>query len=235
MEWKRVLFWRQYNIMFTVEMLLFTDETGVNKDDAMRRYQRYWRGQRAEYRSVFVPGKRHNVIPLMSIFGVVGNKVLRAKRNVDPRGTNTKQFKRFVRQVVVPHLRPYPQAHSVVVMDRASIHFHPDIIELIERRGARVFGLAPYCPWDNPTEYLHAFIKAWLKRQQRWVERVGIFTAVQVAMNMLPPGYAVNTIRHCGYLFFFSVTNRKRKVGTRIFRRVEDADTASCRRVVFKG
>ena len=77
MEWKRVLFWRQYNIMYTVEMLLFTDETGVNKNDAMRRYQRYWRGQRAEYRSEFVPGKRHSVIPLMSVFGVVGYKVLR--------------------------------------------------------------------------------------------------------------------------------------------------------------
>jgi hypothetical protein len=52
-----------------------------------------------------------------------------------------------VQRHIVPQLRPYPQPHSVVVMDRASIHFRPDIIELIERRGARVFACAPHCPW----------------------------------------------------------------------------------------
>ena len=166
MEWKRVLFWRHYNIMYSVEMLLFTDEMVVIKDDAMRRYE-------------------CNVTSLMSIF---------VKRNVHHRGTNTKQrFERFVRQVVVPQLRPYPQAHSVVVMDRASIHFYPDIIELIEHRGARVFGIAPYCPWENPTEYLHSWI------QQHWDERVSILRAVRQATSSLPPNYAVNTIRHCGY------------------------------------
>jgi hypothetical protein len=56
-------------------------------------------------------------------------------------------FKGFAQRCIVPHLRPYPQPHSVVVMDRASIHFRPDIIELIERRGARVFPCAPHCPW----------------------------------------------------------------------------------------
>jgi len=52
-----------------------------------------------------------------------------------------------VQRHIVPQLRPWPQEHSVVVMDRASIHFRADIIELIERRGARVFACAPHCPW----------------------------------------------------------------------------------------
>ena len=65
------------------------------------------------------------------------------------RATNTNQFKRFLRSCILPHLQPFPMQHSVVVMDRASIHFRPAVIELIERRGARVFPTAPYCPWDK--------------------------------------------------------------------------------------
>lgn len=139
------------------------------------------------------------MIPVMSVHGVIDWKVLRAKRNSDPRGTNTNQFKRFVRQCLVPHLRPYPQPHYVIVMDRASIHFRPDVIELIERTGARVMPLAPYCPWDNAVEHMHAWVKSWLKRHYDWVERVGPICAISASFECLPDGYARRTIEHNGY------------------------------------
>ena len=96
------------------------------------------------------------------------------------RATNTNQFKRFLRRCILPHLQPFPMQHSVVVMDRASIHFRPAVIELIERRGARVFPTAPYCPWDNPTEYLNFWVKSWLKRNEMLVERIGPQLAMDV-------------------------------------------------------
>ena len=89
--------------------------------------------------------------------------------------------------------------HSVVVMDRASIHFSPDVIELIERRGARVFPTAPYCPWDNPTDYLHSWVKSWLKRNEVLVDQIGPQPAMDRAFRCVPPMFALHAIRHCGY------------------------------------
>ena len=198
-EWKRILFWRKYNALYSVEQMVFTDESGVSKHDTMRQFQRYWRGARSPNRYVYVGGKRHTMIPVMSIHGVLDWTVLRARRNSDPRGTNTGQFKRFVRRCILPHLQPYPMPHSVVVMDRASIHFRPDVIELIERRGARVFPTAPYCPWDNPTEYLHSWVNSWLKRNEMLVDQIGPQLAMDRAFRRVPPLYALNAIRHCGY------------------------------------
>ena len=101
------------------------------------------------------------------------------------RATNTNQFKRFLRSCILPHLQPFPMQHSVVVMDRASTHFRPDVIELIERHGASVFPTAPYCPLDNPTEYLNSWVKSWLKRNEMLVERIG----PQLAMDTQPENH----------------------------------------------
>ena len=199
-EWKRIMFWRRYQNMCTIDMLLFTDESGVAKSDVLRRYQWARRGRRPENRALYVCGRRYTMIPVMSIYGVVSYKILRAKRlQNDPRGTDTTQFKSFVRECIVPHLRPYPQPHSVVVMDRASIHFRPDVIELIERRGARVLPTAPYCPFDQPTEFLHAWVKQWIKIHMEWAESVGAMVAIDTAYQHLPFGYARRVIEHCGY------------------------------------
>ena len=59
-EWKRILFWRKYNALYSVEQMVFTDESGVSKHDTMRRFQRYWRGARSPNRYVYVGGKRAN-------------------------------------------------------------------------------------------------------------------------------------------------------------------------------
>jgi hypothetical protein len=111
-EWKRILFWRRYHLYFSIEQLMFTDESGVSKHDRMRHFQRYYRGERNPNRAIFVSGRRHTMIPVMSIYGVIDWKVLRAARNSDPRGTNTNQFKRFLRECVLPHLQPYPLPHT---------------------------------------------------------------------------------------------------------------------------
>jgi len=76
-------------------------------------------------------------------------------------------------------------------MDRASILFRPDVNELVERRGARVFPTAPYCPLDNPTEYLHSRVNIWLKRNEMLVERIGPQLAMDRAFRNVPPLYAI--------------------------------------------
>jgi transposase len=84
-------------------------------------------------------------------------------------------------------------------MDRASIHFRPDVIELVERHGGRIMPTAPYCPWDNAVEYLHSWVKSWLKRNERFVEQVGAIEGISAAFREVPDMYALRTIQHCGY------------------------------------
>ena len=72
------MFWRKYNALYSVEQLVFTDESRVSKHDTMLQFQRYWRGARSPNRYVYVGGKRHTMIPVMSIHGVLDWTVLRA-------------------------------------------------------------------------------------------------------------------------------------------------------------
>ena len=103
------------------------------------------------------------MMPVVSVHGLLSFEIIRAPKQHENmhRGVDADRFKTFVNRCIVPHLQPYPNAHSVVLMDRASIHFRPDIIELIERRGAHVLACAPHCPWvrmirlfqnETPTE-----------------------------------------------------------------------------------
>lgn len=200
-ELKRVMFWRRYHNGYTIDMLMFTGESGVNKRDAkIRKFQRQWRGCRSPNSALDIEqGWTHTMIPVMSMYGVLDWKVLRAETDRDSKGTSAKHFKKFVRECIVPHLHPYPQAHSVVVMNRASIHFRPDIFELIERHGARVLPLVPYSTWDNAVEYLLEWVREWLERNDFFVGMVGGLRGVDTAFKMLPNGYARRVIEHCGY------------------------------------
>lgn len=195
-EWKLVLFWQKYQDCFTIEQLLFTDESGVKTFDVMRKFQYFWRGQRSPYRNIYIAGKTHTMIPVMSIHGVLDYSVFPVPKNSDVRGTNTAMFKRFVKNHILPHLQPFPLPHSVV---RASIHFRPDVVDVIEQRGGKFFATAPYCPWDNPTEQLHSWIKSWLKRNHEVPSEVGVENAIRLAFASVPPNYAYNTIINCGY------------------------------------
>lgn len=145
-----------------------------------------------------VSAMRHNVIPLMSIYGVLGYKMLSARGNSDPRGTNTKQFVRFVRRVITSASLPTAAQRR---RNRQGVESSSPENNLVDRAQwrPRLRVRPPYCPWDNPVECLHGWMKGWLKRRQRCVERDGIFLAVQMVMQSLPPQYAFNAIKHRGY------------------------------------
>ena len=202
-EWKRIMLWVRYQRTFTIEMMLFTDESGLEQSETVRQFNWHWRGQRSTTRHVYIAGKRVTMIPLMSIYGVVAWELIEPADQVpgyhDVRGTDTDQFKRFVKYKVLPNMNPYPYPHSVLCMDRASIHGHPDIIEMIRDIGGRIHMTAPAASQDQPTEPLHGWVKGWVKRHQIWADEVGAFRAIDTGYRCLPDHYARNVIEHCGY------------------------------------
>jgi hypothetical protein len=50
----------------------------------------------------------------------------------------------------VPHLNPFPQPNSVVVLDNCITHHNSEFLRLISDTGAIVLYLPPYSPEYNP-------------------------------------------------------------------------------------
>ena len=73
---------------------------------------------------------------------------------------NGEWFEAYVRQVLVPELRP----GDIVIMDNLSSHKRPSVRQAIMDAGATLMFLPPYSPDFNPIEKAFAKLKAILRR-----------------------------------------------------------------------
>jgi transposase len=108
--------------------------------------------------------------------------------------TDTETFLTFVRDGLVPHLRP----GQVVVLDNLPAHKSPKVGEMIESAGARVLRLPPYSPDFNPIEMAISKIKSLLRKlARRTVD--ALMQAIGEAVAAVTAADALGFIRHCGY------------------------------------
>lgn len=108
---------------------------------------------------------------------------------------NGEVFAYFVREFLLPHLTP----HSLLILDNASPHRHPQTIQLIASTGAQVLPLPPYSPEMNPIEYCWAEAKRLLRQQQpRSLE--SLYQAWSLALKVINPTLTQNCFRHCGFV-----------------------------------
>lgn len=73
---------------------------------------------------------------------------------------NTRLFVAWVKQMLVPELRP----GQTVVMDNASFHKSPMVKDAIEAAGCNLVYLPPYSPDLNPIEKFWANLKRWINQ-----------------------------------------------------------------------
>jgi|SRR6185295_18070645 transposase len=67
-------------------------------------------------------------------------------------------------------MRPYPEKHSVIVLDNARIHHNAEWIDMVEIAGGHVKFLPPYSPDFNPIELAFSAIKAYLRRHNEIID-----------------------------------------------------------------
>lgn len=103
-------------------------------------------------------------------------------------------FEAFVKQVLVPELRP----GDVVILDNLSSHKRACIRGLIESVGAELLFLAPYSPDLNPIEMNFAKVKQ-LLRSLACRTRETFWRAMQSMLDRVTAADATNCFRHCGY------------------------------------
>jgi transposase len=110
--------------------------------------------------------------------------------------TNTEVFQAYVRETLVPSLRP----GDIVVMDNLGAHKNERTIDLIKQAGAEVRFLPAYSPDLNPIEMMWSKVKALLRKAQART-RPDLLLAIASALNAVTPQDAFGWFAACGYNF----------------------------------
>ena len=146
---------------FSPKMLVFLDETGSTRKDAIRKFGYSLRGMPCYNTKLLAKGKRVSAIAALSLEGVVDVKFVHDSVDGDT-------FANFVELSLLPHLLPFNgiNHNSFVVMDNASIHYNARVERLISSVGALLVHLPPYCPDLNPIEESFSAVKSFLKAHE---------------------------------------------------------------------
>ncbi len=146
--------------LYPMHSLVFIDETGCDRRNALRKYGYGLRGRPVRCQKLLVRGVRVSVIAAMTIEGVLDLKVVQ--------GTVTGEiFTDFVQRQLLPHLMPFDgtNGNSIAVLDNCSVHHVPGV-EAIEEVGAIIHFLPPYSPDFNPIELLFSKVKSALRAME---------------------------------------------------------------------
>ena len=108
---------------------------------------------------------------------------------------NGEWFLAYVRQVLVPALRP----GMVVVMDNLPCHKVEGVEQAIAAAGCRLLYLPAYSPDLNPIENAYSKLKRALRD---WAARTveGVYEGLRRIMARFRPAECLNYFRHCGYV-----------------------------------
>lgn len=110
--------------------------------------------------------------------------------------TNTEVFQAYVRDILVPALRP----GDIVVLDNLGAHKNDRTLALIENAGAQVRFLPAYSPDLNPIELMWSKVKALLRKAQAR-NHPDLLAAIASALAAVTPDDALGWFAHCGYSF----------------------------------
>jgi transposase len=110
--------------------------------------------------------------------------------------TDTETFRAYVRQVLLPTLRP----GDIVVMDNLSPHKSDQTLALIAEAGAEVLFLPAYSPDLNPIEKMWSKIKNLLRGAEARTPGE-LITAIGHALARVTSNDAIGWFTSCGYSF----------------------------------
>ncbi len=110
--------------------------------------------------------------------------------------TNTEVFQAYVREILVPTLRP----GDIVVLGNLGAHKNDLTLHLIEKAGAEVRFLPAYSRDLNPIELMWSKVKALLRKAEAR-NHPDLLAAIASALRSVTPQDALGWFAHCGYSF----------------------------------
>jgi len=178
--------WKQTQSTRLKGRLIFIDETWA-KTNMTRLRGRAPIGKRLRSKAPHGHWKTTTLIAALCSGGINCSTVVDGAINADV-------FEAFVKQVLVPQLRP----GDVVILDNLSSHKRASIRKLIESAGATLLFLPPYSPDLNPIEMIFSKIKQ-LLRSMACRTREALWNAMQSVIDRVTASDASNCFAHCGY------------------------------------
>ncbi len=115
-------------------------------------------------------------------------------------GVDSDVFQDFVDEKLAPKLQPFNgvNAHSIVVMDNASIHHVQHVVQTLEGLGVLVYFLPPYSPDLNPIEETFSKVKYWLKANELTMQHEDFETLIVMAFSSVTSSDCRGWIQHAG-------------------------------------
>jgi transposase len=162
------------------------DESGI-ATNMTRRYARARKGERALGRVPAGHWRQLTVLGGLSKEGLIACMSIEAT-------TSREVFLAFVREVLVPELRP----GQVVILDNLSSHKVQEVSALIEEAGCRLLHLPAYSPEFNPIELCWSKLKT-LLRSAAARTKEALENALAAVIPEITAADAQGWFRHCGY------------------------------------
>ena len=181
---------------YEVEMCIFLDESSCDKRCGIRRYAYTIKGVPPTDKRIFVRGTRYSAIAAMTVKGV--QDVVLAEGTMDG-----ERFVDYIESSILPILQPFNGVNhnSIVVMDNASIHHVPEVVDLIHQKGALVKFLPPYLPDLNPVEQIFSKVKTIMKENDRLLQSFNApRVLIMMAFAMVTENDCEQFAKCCGYM-----------------------------------
>ncbi|KAG9185041.1 hypothetical protein G6011_02988 [Alternaria panax] len=150
----RRVFRARVQLNYTTEQIVAIDESACNERTGDRKYGWSPVGRSVELEYSMKRSERWSLLPAMTVDGYLAHCIFQG-------AITAEIMEEFLQKDVLPLLQP---GYHVLLMDNASIHRSPTIIQLCRDFGIHLEYLPPYSPDYNPVERSFKVLKSWIKR-----------------------------------------------------------------------
>ena len=180
---------------FTIDQLVWLDETGCDKRDHIRKMGYAMKGNRPVYHRILHRGQRISAIAAMCSDGVIALELEGGTYNGD-------KFVEFITGTLIPEMFQFDGSNprSALVMDNCAIHHVSSALKVLSDAGILAIFLPPYSPDLNPAEELFSFVKYYLKEHDDVLQAVSDpKPVIRAAFNNVTSQDCLGWIHHSGY------------------------------------
>lgn len=182
---------------FSIDKLVWLDETGCDKRDHIRKMGYAMKGERPVCKRILHRGQRISAVAAMCCDGVIALELEAGTMNGD-------KFFQFITETLIPEMMQFDgsNARSVLLMDNCSIHHVSPVLEMLTDACILTMFLPPYSPDLNPAEELFSLVKYYLREHDEVLQSVDDPSPIiRAAFNSVTSTDCLGWIHHSGYIY----------------------------------
>lgn len=181
--------------MFSARHFVFFDETSCKPLDFRRLYGYGLYGAPA---FLYVNNRAHGRGPTVTGLSAIGLDGCLGGFAVKEGPVTAAYVLEVLEVEILSRMNPFPQPHSVLIMDNASVHDHDLVQRLAARYGVLVVFLPPYSYDFNPIEFSFHQVKEFLRGQFGLNEDGLVAEHLAEGLMQTTVENTINYYQHCG-------------------------------------